>query len=117
MKKLVCNECGKKYCISDPIINVEGYCPSCIKTFDTYENELETSTLEPRSLCREDLKELCEIFFKKVTHYNKTQTKKWRAQTLEKRLTPEGRDMGSHIDNVNQILDTMERFLRCEPKE
>lgn len=125
MKKSICDECGKKYDESDAYLTpVKGYCPKCIENFDTYDDEFETyddelktSTLKSRSLCRENLKELCEIFFKKVTHYNKTQTKQWRAQTLEERLTSEGRDMGSHIDNVNQILDTMERFLRCEPKE
>lgn len=115
MKKSICNECGKKYAISGQLYpSIEGYCPSCANAFETYDNECKTSALKPCSLQREDLKELCAVFFKKVTHYNKAKTKQWRAQTLEQRLTPEGRDMGTHIDNVNQILDTMERFLRCE---
>lgn len=114
MKKSICDECGKTYYVSREPAAVEGYCPKCIHTFETYYNAYAPNS---RALTRIDVKEICEVFFKQVTIYNKNQAKKWRAQTLEKRLTPEGRDMGSHIDNVNQILDTMERFLRCEPKE
>lgn len=126
MKKLVCDECGKKYIVLfGQNTVVEGYCPNCIQAFETYENESINYDLKPRALTHEnikkfhhlnraEIKDIFETIFTSVSKYRDVTTKQWRDQTLDYRMSSVGRDWGTHVDNVNNILDTVERFLRCE---
>ena len=115
MKKSICDECGKKYYISEQFTQVEGYCPKCVETFESY-NDKSHKVKKFHHLNRTEIKDIFETVFNSVSKYRDETVTQWLKQTLEKRLTPEGRDMGTHIDNMNNILDVIERFLNCEPK-